>query len=349
MLNKAELKALTIEHLDELMASLNDGLAGIGLEKLEPVIARLGRGNKLPHWYAGLKSEGKLPNFDGKTVGSILEMVFVAVLEQKIVGDLKLDITPLKINPARGVDLPDLDLGIKSPSKNYCTSEPFFSAYERLYGNENDALILLTDYQEAKKKSLLTLQVTDWKFLKKSEIADNKLCRLALMHREWLLQQGEQRAQRLFRFLAYANQSDWRANQLLKIIEVLNDPTKVDSVVRASIKDFDNQNKKREKTGLVLHPDSEKDALTTILGIDPIYGVLDALDNWVIEVLKDAARAPNENEWARLKSGPLDGKIGMSFALQWRYNFGQVFRGEPVVDSEIEVPGQLDLDQKEDI
>ncbi len=28
----------------------------------------------------------------------------------------------------------------------------------------------------------------------------------------------------------------------------------------------------------------------------------------------------------RDKTGPLDGRIGMSFALQWRYNFGALFK-----------------------
>lgn len=347
MLTKDELKALTINHLDELMTLLNDALSGVGLEDLESTLTRLGRGGRLPHWYIGLKDEGKLPNYDGKTVGSILEMLFVAVLEQKIIVNLKHKINPLKINPARGVDLPDIDLGIKSPSKNYCTSEPFFSAYERLYGNEHDALILLTDYQEAKKKSLLTLHVTDWKYLKKTEIADYNLCKLALMNRGWLLEEDESIVKRLFRFLAYANQSDWRANQLLKLIEELNSPEKIAINLEASIKDFDRQNKKREKTGLVPLPDSEKTALIKISGVSPIWlGVLNAAENWVVEVLKDAARAANENEWTRLRDGPLDGKIGMSFALQWRYNFGQVFRAQQAEGINIEIPGQLDLDQE---
>lgn len=347
MLTKQELKDLTAKHLDELMVSLNEGLAGKGLEKLEPILARLGKGGKLPHWYIGLKEEGKLPNFDGKTVGSILEMVFVAVLEHKIKNDLKHDIAPLRINPARGVDLPDLDLGIKSPSQNFCTSEPFFSAYERLYGNEHDALILLTNYQEAKKKSVLALQVTNWQYLTNTQIADRKLCKLALKHRAWLLAKNEQRAMRLFVFLAYVNQSDWRAVQLLKAVEVLDSPEKIKLMVRAGIKDFESQNKKREKKGLVTIPDSEKLALESILEYDPLWsGVVDATDNWVMDALKDAARVPSASEWTRLREGPLDGEIGMSFALQWRYNFGQIFPGSKTPVDEIEMPAQLDLDQK---
>jgi hypothetical protein len=54
-------------------------------------------------------------------------------------------------------------------------------------------------------------------------------------------------------------------------------------------------------------------------------GVIDAADNWVIETQKDLARFPNSNEWARILTSPLDGQIGMSPALQWRYNFSRVF------------------------
>jgi len=51
------------------------------------------------------------------------------------------------------------------------------------------------------------------------------------------------------------------------------------------------------------------------------------INNWVVSTLKDASRAPSETEWNMLVNGPLDGEIGMSFALQWRYNFGRIFNG----------------------
>jgi hypothetical protein len=58
-----------------------------------------------------------------------------------------------------------------------------------------------------------------------------------------------------------------------------------------------------------------------------------AADNWVIETQKDLARFPNSNEWARILTSPLDGQIGMSPALQWRYNFSRVFGvPQPVED-----------------
>lgn len=82
-----------------------------------------------------------------------------------------------------------------------------------------------------------------------------------------------------------------------------------------------------EREGREGIPDSDLEALSAILTTAPLHlGVLDALDNWVLETLQDAARAPSASEWSALKRSPLDGKIGMSFALQWRYNFGKLFK-----------------------
>lgn len=347
MTTKQELRGIVRTHLDDLMSSLNEGLLGVGLDKLEKTLTRLGRGGRLPHWYADLKNDGHLPNFDGKTVGSILEMMFVAVLERKV-QDITGSEVIFKVNPARGVDLPDLDLGIKSPSKNFCTSEPYFTAYERLYGNQYDALILLTDYQEAKKKNRLKLQVDEWKYLRGSEIADAKLCRLARKNRDFLLADGDEgKAKRLFGFLAYVNQSDWRAVQLLKAIDVLQDEGKIRSVLEKSLNDFEKKNKKKERAGLGSLPESERDAIARILEGSSLWReVVFAADAWVTDVLQDTGRAPSQPEWHLLKTGPLDGKIGMSFALQWRYNFGQVFRGGGLSgDYDLEISGSLDLDK----
>jgi hypothetical protein len=149
------------------------------------VLQRIGRGRTLPHWFAGLEESGVLPNSDGKTIGSIVEMLLLAVLETHTFAGFK--IPPLKIDPARGVDLPDLNLGVKSPSKNFCTSEPYFSAYERLLGSSHDILVLLTNYQEVNKVNPLRIQITDWRYLRSTQIADEGLCRIARKHRRWLV------------------------------------------------------------------------------------------------------------------------------------------------------------------
>lgn len=271
-----------------------------------------------------LKTNQTLPNLDGKTIGSVVEMLLVAVLENYTLKDL--DIPQLRVNPARGVDIPALGLGIKSPSTNFCTSEPYFTAYERLLGNEYDALVLLTDYQEAKANPPLRLQITSWRYLSKTEIADGTLCGIALKHRDWLMTENEAWAKKLFRFLAFINQSDWRAKQLLKMVDALDDDNRIAELIEQAERDYHVQNARRAERLSDIIPDSDLASVKAVLDVTPRkLGVLDAADNWVTEVQKDAGRYPNDNEWNRLVSSPLNGKIGMSFALQWRYNFGRLF------------------------
>jgi hypothetical protein len=324
MSTKEELRAIVCNQLDAAIVCVNDALQGKKLKQIEPVLERLGRGGVLPHWYEKLKKDGSLPNLDGKTIGSVVEMILVAVLETTTLSGLGLP--NLKINPARGVDLPDLDLGVKSPSENYCTSEPFFSGYERLLGSEHDAIVLLTDYQEAKKDPPLRLQITKWVYLAKSQVADENLCKLARTQREWLLQRNESWAKKVFRFLAFVNQSDWRAKKLIQLLATLQDDDRIKSIITASAVEFTTKNRQRSTRDKPPIPETDLEALKGILNFTPLHmGVIDATDSWVIEAQKDFGRFPNDNEWNRFLASPLDGKIGMSYALQWRYNFAKVF------------------------
>lgn len=114
MLAKEELRARLRESLDTTIQEVNRALKGENTEQLADVLTRVGRGGKLPKWYEQLRTQHTLPNLDGKTIGSVIEMLLIAVLEKIIFQGL--EIPPLRVNPARGVDFPDLDLGIKSPS-----------------------------------------------------------------------------------------------------------------------------------------------------------------------------------------------------------------------------------------
>ena len=325
MLTKAELRDLLRKRLEETMTELNHALQGLNLERLESVLLRFGRGQTLPHWYEQLSDQQALPNLDGKTVGSVIEMLFVAVLETATFRDVEL--AQLRLNPARGVDLPDLDLGIKAPSQNYATSEPFLSAYERLLGSEYDALILLTDYQKRKLHPPLRLQVIQWHYFLNTELADFTLTAIARKHRDWLLTQSEAWTQKIFRFLAYINQSDWRAKHLLRIIGAMQETDRIQRLVLEAEIDFRKKNDQRARKDKDAIPIHEIESLLSIAESQPItLGIIDAADNWVVENYKDFARLPNENEWNRLLVSPLNGKIGMSFALQWRYNFSRIFR-----------------------
>lgn len=332
-MSSEQLRSEFREKLDDTVKRLNEVLQGQHLVEMEPILKRIGQGGAIPHWYGELEKTQSLPNLDGKTIGSVIEMLLLGVLETFTFADRKLK---LRINPARGTDLPDLDLSVKSPSTNYCTSEPFFSAYERLIGGKHDAIILLTDYQSKKKTPPLKLQILKCKLLKRSEIADVGLCSIALKNREHLLGlKNDVWAQKYFRFLAHVNQSDWLGKQLLIIAGSLHEPEKIPDLVKAAENSFKTYNAK----GIPETGDEDFEALEVALSDEDLrtiqkipqskpleMGLIDALDTWVVQTHQEAARMPGADEWKQLKEGPLDGKIGMSFALQWRFNFGRIFR-----------------------
>jgi hypothetical protein len=317
-------KARIIENLDEIKTHINAVLNAENLSSIEPILKRIDSTGHLPLWFSTLLNEKRLPNLDGKTVGSVIEKLLVCVLEKYVFNDE----IQLSVNPAKGVDIPELELGIKSPSTNFCTSEPYFSAYERLLGNEYDAMVLLTNYQEAKGKSPFKLQIIEVKYLRGTEIADVKLCNLARLIREKYKDEVLQK--KMARFLSYVNQSDWEASCLLKLIEdVLIGGKSISSELKAIEKQFKSRNNKLQKEGKPLLEDDSLERLLQIKEFSPIHqGIVNACDNWVIINQKDNGRFPNDNEWHRFIKSPLDGKIGMSFALQWRYNFGVLFNHE---------------------
>ncbi|MDA0738203.1 MAG: hypothetical protein O2999_04300 [Nitrospirae bacterium] len=314
------------DKLSNIVSVVNAALKGKkALIELKPTVERLGRRGKLPHWYETLERDGTLPNLDGKSLGSVLEMVFVAALECKFY--YKSPLIPFRVNPARGIDIPDLQLGVKSPSENYCTSEPFFSAYERLLGNEHDAVILLTDYQSRKKSPPLRIQIIKQSYLTGSQIADMNLCVIAKIYRKRLRENNISELKKIVRFLAYINQSDWEAKSLLNLLSGKTDDAFIEKSIDKLAVAFEKTNAKREKEGKELISQSSLDRLQAILGLSPRWmGIVNAADTWVIETQKDAGRYPNDSEWERFLRSPLDGLIGMSLALQWRYNFGPLFR-----------------------
>lgn len=316
-------KEMIKSNIDLIQEKINQVLDGNHLGDISPILKRINSTGNLPSWFNTLHDEGRLPNLDGKTVGSVIEKLLVCVLE-KYVFDSEVI---LNVNPARGGDIPELELGVKSPSTNYCTSEPYFSAYERLLGNEYDAIILLTNYQEAKTRTPFRLQILEIKYLNKTEIADLKLCSMAKSIRN--LYDDELILKKTMRFLSYVNQSDWEANAIVKLMEsVLIDGKNLVTTIRFIENDFNKKNRKALKEGKQPIPQESLERILGILEMTPVVqAIINAADNWVILTQKDNGRYPNDNEWNRFLRSSLDGKIGMSFALQWRYNFGSLFRG----------------------
>lgn len=323
-----EKKQKVIDNIAVIQEKINAVLDGNHLDEVRPILSRIDRTGNVPSWFNTLSRERRLPNLDGKTVGSVIEKLLVCVLE-KYVFNSELQ---LSVNPARGVDIPELELGVKSPSTNYCTSEPYFSAYERILGNEYDAIILLTNYQEAKKKSPFRLQILKIRYLHGTEIADVNLCRLAKAIREKY--DDEILQKKAIRFLSYVNQSDWEAKCILKMFDdILLHNKSLCAEINRFAGDFEKKNAKAICKGKSTILEDSLERIRAVAAMTPIeQSVITAADNWVILTQKDNGRFVNDNEWHRFIISPLNGKIGMSFALQWRYNFGVLFKADNADD-----------------
>lgn len=316
-----KLRADVRANIGLLVGKVNEALSGKNLSDIAPILRRIDSSGSLPHWFNRMQRYGALPNLDGKTVGSVIEKLAVCVMERYLLKDVR-----LSVNPARGVDVPELELGIKSPSTNYCTSEPFFSPYERILGNEYDALILLTNYQSVKRMRPLHLQIIDAEYLEGSQIADKNICNIARRLRA-IYRDDIPILKKAVKFLAYVNQSDWEAKAIVELLSGELDERSIKAGVRKLEERFADNNKKAERFGREkLHPDVLK-RLSGIAESSPCANALVmAADNWVSMEIGENAREPNGNEMQRFYRGKLDGRIGMSYALQWRYNFGGIFK-----------------------
>lgn len=264
MLSIQENKQKIIDNIPMILEKMNDVLKGRYLDEIAPLLSELDSKKHLPEWFDSLQNNGRLPNLDGKTVGSVIEKLLVCVL-MKCVFHSELH---LSVNPARGVDIPELELGVKSPSANYCTSEPYFSAYERVLGNEYDAIILLTNYQEAKIITPFSLQILQIRYLRGTEIADVKLCDLAKGIRERF--DDELLIKKAIRFLAYVNQSDWEASCILKLMNnVILEGANLTDQINDFRREFERKNATYERTGKPLLPQDSLDRLLAIQNITP--------------------------------------------------------------------------------
>jgi hypothetical protein len=330
----SDLRELLIANLDESILKLNNALSGNNLQELIPALTHIYTKHALPPWFEKLEKDHCLPNLDGKTIGSVIEMLYVSVLEKYIFSEKQIH---LSVNPAKGIDIPELELGIKSPSTNYCTSEPFFSSYERLLGNPYDVLVLLTDYQDVKDKPPLRIQIIKWKYLHGSQIADSRLCKIAKKHRDWLLKEDKTECRKFVSFLAHIVQGEWLPRNLLRIVEVMDDEKAILNQIELANEDFKKKNDVFEAAGKELIPDEDIELINGIKNNKILYlGVINAANNWVIAYHRDFARSPNDDEWSRFLFSPLDGVIGMSYALQWRFNFRPIFNGSLAIEDEDE-------------
>ncbi|WP_236362154.1 hypothetical protein, partial [Pseudomonas gessardii] len=109
-----------------------------------------------------------------------------------------------------------------------------------------------------------------------------------------------------------------------------DDDNTINALINAIELDFQTKSSADIKKGIEPNSIDELNKLIKIRHSNQkVSAIINACNDWVIDNHKDFARLPNDNEWQRFLRSPLDGKIGMSFALQWRYNFGNLFNSLP--------------------
>ena len=87
-------------------------------------------------------------------------------------------------------------------------------------------------------------------------------------------------------------------------------------ILRRFERDFTTKNERNIREGKATIPQDSMDRLNAISEITPTaQAIINAAENWVILSQKDNGRYPNDNEWHRFQSSPLNGKIGMSFGF----------------------------------
>ena len=134
----------------------------------------------------------------------------------------------------------------------------------------------------------------------------------------------------MIQFLTHLNQSDWRGKNLLLLLDILQESDqRIEEEIRKIFKTYTKLLNSNEETSIELISNNEINCFKTIQSSNNKQdAIINCCNDWVIDNHKDFARMPNDNEWARFLKSPLNGKIGMSFALQWRYNFGSIFRSK---------------------
>ena len=232
-----------------------------------------------------------MPNLDGKTIGCVIEMTHLGVLEIHTLAEF--DIPHLEVNPTKGVDIPLLDLGVKSPSENFCTSGPFFSAYGRLLGNESDAIIVVTDYQTAKKNPPpVRIQIIKAAYMSGSEISDRSLCTIALKNRQRLFDENQALCKKMVQFLCHLNQQDWRAKALLNLVDILySGHVAIDEKICELESHFNKKVRADIKKGIEPISIDEFKKIEAIKESNTkISAIINACSDWVIDNHKDFVR-----------------------------------------------------------
>jgi len=268
-----ELQRKVKEGLPGIVEAVNQYLCGDKHPRIKRHLCAIEPGNEQPSWFIHLARKRRPQRTDGKSLGTYIEKLLKAEMS-RLLG------IPLIGSSASGVDIPELDLNTKATSdRQPQSSEPFDSAYDRVLGAKFDIVVCIYNGRELLESSC-PLRILSAEYLKKTEVADAKLCGTA----------------KLLQRLALA-----------KVIG--ND------LAKRTLKSIVHSKKAGPKGAFYM-------ALHDALASDDPGRIAAALESCEQEMgAEGQTGVPSSGEWNSFLRSPLEGKIGISFALQWRYQF----------------------------
>jgi len=239
---------------------------------------------------------------DPKTIGTFIEKLLTVLFSIK-------KGCVFSGSSAKGVDLPELNLGIKATSdRQPQSSENFKNAYERIFGIGNALLVFIYNGTAYASEAEANLRCVQHYLLSETNAADKDLCASAQgvreLYREKII--GEDLLKAALRLIVLSDKSNREFLGMCRLIREM-----------ASI--FSGKTKGLEFRFLDANP---RDARGYLTSADVQRALALAVDAYQ----KQFPSFPFANdglitdEQSRVfREHPLDGRVSMSFALQWRF------------------------------
>jgi hypothetical protein len=242
---------------------------------------------------------------DGKSIGTFIEKLLTVLLsiEKKCV---------FSGSAAKGVDLPELNLGIKATSdRQPQSSEAFKSAYERIFGIENALLVFIYNGTAYSGEAEENLRCVQHYLLSETNVADRGLCGYARdvreLYREKII--GEDLLKSILRLLVVSDKSKKEFLGMARLIHEMA------SILGGGTKGVQFR---------YLDASKASDVMAYLTDTKVQHALAAAVDAYQAHF--DSYPFANDGmidgeQFKVFQEHPLDGKISLSFALQWRFQF----------------------------
>ncbi len=241
---------------------------------------------------------------DGKSIGTFIEKLLTILLsiEKGCV---------FTGSAAKGVDLPELNLGIKATSdRQPQSSEAFKNAYERIFGIDNALLVFIyngTAYANDVEENLRCIQHY---LLSETNVADKGLCAFARDARELYGGNiiGDDLLKSVLRLLVVSDKSN---REFLGMSRIVREMASILSGRTEGVEfrylDAKAADTRRYLTGTKV----QKALVDAVRAYQAHFPSFPFANDGLI----------SDEQFVLFLEHPLDGKISISFALQWRFQF----------------------------